>query len=450
MMLAQKMKKDSIHKILLAFMIPAVMTTVLLLSRYMIDSFFACRISDECIIAVNTTFPLIAFIQALGYWVGMGTGSIYSKKIGQKDATDTQLLIRCGWMLSLFIGIGVAVVCYLRPQMMLSMIGIGDDHSAATAIYVRWIAYATVFSMLGYYFENILRAMGHLNIVLISVIGSIACNILTNVLLLKMHSIKSIGAGFTVGQAVYMLLLILFYNKMKAKDGSIKQQNKDSNATSRCVAMISILWIGIPSLIRQGIGCVYFALVNHITQSFSQQLQTALAVANKAGILVFAIAIGCSQASQPMIGYLCGAKKVEKVKEVYLKSIKYGTIGLVFAIAIMLCVLDELIAFLANEKEVQSIARTALSYQLLAFCLVMPANATNMLYQACNKPIVASILAALRQGFVGIPLLIILSNMLGEQGMLFVQPIADVMTTFISICFAYFFFTSSLKKALQS
>ena len=93
-----------------------------------------------------------------------------------------------------------------------------------------------------------------------------------------------------------------------------------------------------------------------------------------------------------------------------------------------------------NEEEVQEMVVKLLHFQCMAMPFMMFANAANMLYQAVNRPLPASFIAALRQGIFLLPLLFLLPMLFQDFGLYIAQPLSDVLTFFACIPFVVCYF----------
>ena len=84
----EKMTQGNTKKLVLSLG-TATMISMLITAIYNIaDTFFVSDISKNATAAVTVVFPLMAIIQAVGFTLGMGAGSLVSSALGEKRNED--------------------------------------------------------------------------------------------------------------------------------------------------------------------------------------------------------------------------------------------------------------------------------------------------------------------------------------------------------------------------
>ena len=152
--------------------------------------------------------------------------------------------------------------------------------------------------------------------------------------------------------------------------------------------------------------------------------------------------IGIAQGFMPIAGYNYGAKNYKRVNSVIKTSLSSGfIIAAVIGTILMTC--SEIIPYLFT-KDLQLIeyAPNAIFWifsatPIIVFHLIPPSY-----YQAIGKPIPALLLTLLKQGIFLIPLVLILPNFYGINGVWYSFPISDVLSA--GIC--YYFLNKSAAE----
>mgnify|MGYP001328337377 CR=1 FL=1 len=112
-----------------------------------------------------------------------------------------------------------------------------------------------------------------------------------------------------------------------------------------------------------------------------------------------------------------------------------GILLLVVLIAVCWWNDEALIRLFRDDPAVTAVALPAFHYQCLAMLLQPIIVVANMTFQSVGKAGRATFLACCRQGVFFIPLILILPRTFGLVGVEICQPIADVLTFFISLPF---------------
>ena len=57
------------------------------------DTFFVGRLDNRAMIAaIGIVFSFVSIIQAIGFWLGYGSGNAMSKKIGEQDYAEAETI----------------------------------------------------------------------------------------------------------------------------------------------------------------------------------------------------------------------------------------------------------------------------------------------------------------------------------------------------------------------
>lgn len=80
-----KMTQTSIPKLVSTLAVPTTISMLVTSIYNIADTFFVSQISTSASGAVGIVFSLMTIIQAIGFTLGMGSGSLLSRRLGQQD-----------------------------------------------------------------------------------------------------------------------------------------------------------------------------------------------------------------------------------------------------------------------------------------------------------------------------------------------------------------------------
>ena len=100
---------------------------------------------------------------------------------------------------------------------------------------------------------------------------------------------------------------------------------------------------------------------------------------------------------------------------------------------------EPIVRIFQKEPRVIEIGTPALRYATIGLLFLPLSVPINMLYQSIRKAGVASFLSILRSGAAFVPVLVIGARLLGLDGIIMAQPIADAITGLICIPFILHF-----------
>ena len=172
----------------------------------------------------------------------------------------------------------------------------------------------------------------------------------------------------------------------------------------------------------------------------------AMSIVNRICSFIFSVALGIGQGFQPVSAFNYGAKKYGRVRQGFcftlgLSEVLLGTIAVVGMIYS-----SHFVAFFRNDPKVITIGNFALSVQLAALFFQPLTVCSNMLFQSVGKNGTATFLAMLRSGLCFIPVIVLLSRVLGLTGVEISQTVADVLAFFISLPFTLRFLGELKRK----
>ena len=201
--------------------------------------------------------------------------------------------------------------------------------------------------------------------------------------------------------------------------------------------------IGAPNLVVQLLSGVSMGLINSAAFPYGDGAVAAMGITNRIFAIGSYIILGFSKGFQPVAGYYYGAKKYDRLKESVRVALKW-TFIFSFGLEILeILFAAPIVSIFTNETKVIEIGVQALK----AYSIVFPAFGFQTIYMglfiALGKGKEGLILSLGRQGIFLIPIILILPKLVGLNGVIYSQPIADMFTALLTI-----FFYINFKKEL--
>jgi Na+-driven multidrug efflux pump len=180
--------------------------------------------------------------------------------------------------------------------------------------------------------------------------------------------------------------------------------------------------LGVVTLARQAVVSITYLLMNNILFDLGGE-ESVTVYAIIARMLMFALfpVLGVTQGFLPIAGFNYGAAKFSRVR----KSI--NTAIMFFAPAI--------VKIFTTEASIIEQTPSAMRWVFCAIPIVAVQLIGAAYFQAIGKAVPAFLLTLSRQGFIFIPLILILPTYYGELGVWISFPIADLLSTILT---AYF------------
>jgi len=151
---------------------------------------------------------------------------------------------------------------------------------------------------------------------------------------------------------------------------------------------------------------------------------------------VFAVAtyviFGYSKGVQPIAGYNYGAKNFNRLKEIMKVSTIQATVFCIIAATLMYTYSSQIMSIFSNDYLVKTIGSTALKVNAIVFITFGFQMVIATFFLAFGKGREGGILSICRQGIMFIPIILILPNLIGFNGVIYSQAIADLLTTILT------------------
>ena len=434
---ARQMTETPIPKLILQLGIPTTISMLVTNIYNMADTYFVGTLGTSASGAVGVVFGLMSIIQALGFTLGHGAGSIISRKLGAKEHSVANLVASASFFTSLIVGLFVTITGIIFMNPLLRLLGSTDTILPFARDYALFILLSAPIMMASFVLNNILRYEGKAALAMIGLTTGGLLNIFGDWLLINVFHMGITGAAIAtaVSQLIsFFILLSMFLLRKTQSTISIKTYPKS-------IKMLKdIISTGFPSLMRQGLTSISTMLLNNSAAVYGDAAVAAMTIVNRICFFIFAVGLGLGQGYQPVCSFNYGAKKYNRVKKGFFFTLFTGEAMLSLLAIVGLFLSDGLVGLFRDDPVVIDIGSFALKVQLFALFFQPLSICCNMTFQSIGKNKAATFLSALRNGLVFIPLILILSRVLGLLGIQITQTATDAITFFITLPFAVSFF----------
>lgn len=428
----RRMTETPIPQLILSLAAPTILSMLITSIYNLADTFFVGQISTSASGAVGVVSSLMAIIQALGFMLGHGAGTIISRSLGSRDTTAATRFASTSFFTALVFGVVLAVAGLGTLPHFMMLLGSTETILPHACAYARPILIAAPLMISSLVMNNILRYEGKANFAMIGLVTGGVLNIVLDPIFMFGLGLGTAGAGIATALSQSISFCILLSMFLRGKTVS---QFRLSAVTREARDFGRILLGGAPSFGRQGLNSIGGMLLNIAAREYGDAAVAGMSIISRIFMFILSVAIGVGQGLQPVAAFNYGAKKYRRVRQ--------AAIFTIFAAFCFVCVLnvvcwcnsETLIHLFRDDPEVLAVALPAFRYQCLAMFLQPVIVVANMMFQSIGKSGRATLLACCRQGVCFIPLILTLPHLLGLPGIEMCQPIADMLTFFISVPF---------------
>ena len=428
----RKMMETPIPKLILSLAAPTILSMLITSIYNLADTFFVGQISTSASGAVGIVSSLMAILQALGFMLGHGSGSIISRSLGSQNTDAATRFASTSFFTALvFGGIITAAGLLTLPDFMM-LLGSTETILPHACAYARYILLAAPIMMSSLVMNNILRYEGKASFAMIGLVTGGLLNIALDPLFIFGLGMGTAGAGLATALSQTISFCILLSMFLRGKTVS---QFRITAVTHSPAEFGTILMTGMPSFGRQGLNSIGGMLLNIAARGYGDAAVAGMSIVSRIFMFIISVAIGVGQGLQPVASFNYGARKYRRVRQAAIFTIEAAFCMLVVLVGLCWVNGDVLIRLFRDDPAVTAVALPAFHYQCLAMLLHPIIVVANMTFQSVGASGRATFLACCRQGVFFIPLILILPRTHGLFGVEICQPIADVLTFLVSLPF---------------
>ncbi|MGE4275938.1 MAG: MATE family efflux transporter [Lawsonibacter sp.] len=417
------MLEAAVQPLICSLAVPTIISMLVTSIYNMADTYFVSQINTSASGAVGVVFSIMAAIQAVGFTVGMGSGSIISRLLGQDRGEDANVYASSAVLTALVLGLFLSIVGLFHLEQLIWLLGSTQTIHPYAVDYARYILLGAPVMALSFTLNNLLRWQGRANL---SVFGLATGGILNMILdpifiFVFDMGIGGAGAATLLSQCVSLTILSSFF-VFKKSDLRIST----SRLSRSPKIYLAILKQGMPSFFRQAVFSFATMSLNFNARLYGDAAVAAMSIVSKVFMVANSVIIGFGQGFQPVVGYNYGAGRLDRVKQALVFSIKVCTV--ILAVAAVACYVfapEIITVFRRNDPDVIAIGTKALRFQSLTLPLGAVLVFSNMLFQSLGKSWRATFLAICRQGLF-IPFVYLMRWQFGLTGLEATQPVVDL------------------------
>lgn len=419
-----------VPKALLALGMPTMIGMLINALYNLADTYFVGGLGTGQMGAVTVAFPLGQVIVGLGLLFGNGAAVYLSRLLGRDDKATANKVASTALYSSVWMG-AVIIFCamiFLKP--ILKQLGAMEDvmpyASAYAAIYITF----SIFNVFNVTMNNIVASEGAAKTAMCALLAGALLNVLLDPLLIYALHLGITGAA--IATAVSQVITTIIYVGYILRKKSVFTFHIKECCYSREI-MTEILKIGIPTLLFQILTSLSMGMINNAAQKYGGSALAAMGPLTKIMSMGSLIVFGFLKGFQPIAGFSYGAKKFERLHEAIKTSLFFSAIFCtVFGLTAAMFSTQIMSLFTKGDMEMVRVGAIALRANGLSFILFGFYTVYSFLFLAMGKAAEGCVLGACRQGICFIPVILLLPRVCGLSGVLYAQPVADVLAAVVT------------------
>ena len=440
----QLMSEGDVSKSLFKLGIPMVVSMLVAALYNVVDTYFVSGLGTQQVAAVSVAFPISFIFSGIGLTFGVGAGSYISRLLGKQDMEKAHQVASTAIFSSVLTSIIAAGIIYAMLTPVLTFMGATETIMPFAKKYAVIFIISTVFSAVNVTSGNLAVSQGASNISLTAMLtGAILNMVLDPILIYPFHlGVEGAAIATLISQIVTLGIYIRFFAAGKTAIKIGMSYFKPSRETYS-----EMIKIGISTLLLQLFQSLSMSLISNTASHYGDEAVAAMGIVLRIVTIGANVVFGYMKGFQPMAGFNYGAKNYPRLLTAIKSCIKWTTGFCIIFTMIIFLFASPLLSLFSNDVRVLEIAVPALRANTIMFFTFGLQFTYSTLYLAMGKALVGGILNVCRQGILFIPVIMVLPTIWGMNGVIYSQAVADLLTTFVTIYFA-FKIHNQLKQAI--
>lgn len=376
---------------------------------------------------------------AFGNLFGTGVPAIVGNLLGAGDVKGASKAFSQGFWLTSIVSIILAVIMAVFTEPICAFFGATPDIMADTVLGVRTFSILLPFTVVGQMVTAVMRVDEKVqiqaNLMTVSAIVAIIWLALSTFI----FKLGTMGAGIYYGLSIGIWAIGAFWF-IGGKKSQLQIKLADLKLDMAICAQI--FKIGFPFFLVQAATFIFNTVANTLLGTLGGELGSlyiaAFAVINGYILYIVMMVAQCfSYGLQPIAAFNAGAKAWDRLKQSLSCAIKYQIVVLlVVSIVIWLAATPVCAFFAGSDADLVEVAASATRIIIIAVCLGYLAMTVSIYFQSVEKVVLSTFCSLLRYVICSVPLMYLLGNMMGVQGIWIALVVADAITGIISIALA--------------
>ena len=432
-----KMGTRPILPLLISMSLPPMASMFMQYSYNFLDSMFVSWLSENALTAVSLAFPITTFIISISIGLGVGTNALIAKSLGAKDQNAANNIVNHSLILSSILGILLTIITLLIVKPYFSAF---TDNQAIYQLgldYTYIIAFMVVANMVHISIQKIIQATGNMIAPMLFQMAGVLLNFILDPILIfgwfgfPAMGVKGAAIATVLGYLFSMILAfyVLIFRKQKVKI--------TKNLKLKWKIFKDIIIIGFPSLIMNALGAFMLIFSNIFLITYSMTSVAFFGIYYKIQQLVVMTVNGLIQGCMPLMAYNYGARNKIRLMNIFKIGLLIALCMMSAGTIILWMFPEKLLALFKASSEMLEFGVPALRIMSSSFIFAAFGFMFASFFQATGRINYSILINLLRQLILLIPLMWILSNIMGVKGIWWSFLIAELVTAIICIIIFY-------------
>ena len=431
--------------LLLQYALPAIVAMVASSLYNMVDSIFIGQgVGAVAISGLAITFPFMNLSAAFGAAIGVGSSTFLSVKLGQRDYEIANRILGNNAMLNIIVGIGFGAICLLFLDPILRFFGASDATLPYAREYMQIILVGNAVTHLYFGQNAVLRAASKPKMAMYITIFTVIFNALLDPLFIYTFQMGIRGAAYATVLAQFVALCWQW--RLFSDKEELLHFEYDKFRIEMPIVR-NIIGIGISPFAMNACACLVVIFINNSLVSYGGDMAVgAYGIANRIAFVFVMVTMGVCQGMQPIAGYNYGAENYHRMLEVLRLASITGTAVCFVGFLIAMLIPETCARLFTSDPTLIGYSVLALRYMMCTFFFIGAQMAITNFFQSIGKAKISIFLSLSRQLIFLVPLIYILPQYMGLDGVWLSMPVSDIVAAVMAYVMIFMYIKKFKRK----
>jgi len=419
------------------YALPSIIAMVSSSLYNMIDSIFIGHgVGPLAISGLALTMPLMNLAAAFGAMVGVGSAALTSIRLGQGNKLAAEHILGNVLLLNVTMGLMFTFLGLYFLDDLLYLFGASESTVGYARDFMRVILAGNIVTHIYFGLNHQLRVSGYPRKSMMIMLISVGVNVVLAWLFIFVFGwgIKGSALATVLAQTVSLCIQIAHFS-----DPSHFIHFKSGIFRFRWDIVRNIIGIGMAPFFIQSCACVVVILINNAMRNHGGDLSIgAYGIVNRVAFIFVMVVMGLNQGMQPIVGYNYGAGKYDRVIKVLWMTVGWATLIMSAGFAVSELFPYAVVRLFVSEDgggdaiALIDMAAHGLKIIMMMFPVVGFQIVAGNFFQFIGKAKRAILMSVTRQMLFIVPLLLVLPERWGTDGVWYSMPIADGVSVLLA------------------
>ena len=445
-----KMGVMPVGKLLANMAIPMILSMLVQALYNVVDSIYVSQISESAVTALSLAFPVQNLQIGFAVGIGVGVNSLLSKSLGEQNQEAANRTAGNGMVLMMIVAVAFMLFGIFGTRTYYEMQSDVKETVENGIAYSRICCIFTLGIFIEILGERLLQATGRtFHTMITQGAGAIINIILDPIFIHGKFGIPAMGItgaaiATVTGQWIAALLALYFNFRHNPEVQLGRRYFKLHGQTVK-----TILTVGIPSIVMNGIGSFMNFGMNQILQGFTETATGVFGIYFKLQSFFFMPLFGLNNATISIVAFNYGARKPQRIVKTLKIAVSSALILMTTGLLVFQFAPNLLLGMFNPSPDFLIMGRAALRTISLSFPVAAVCIAVGACYQALGNGIYSTITSICRQLVVLLPVAYLMSLTGNVNNVWWAYPIAEIFSGLLTVYFFLRIYRQKIKPLFQ-